>query len=244
MALPKRIKKADFDKLPEALQEHYTEKNGAYVLDVKKADDDDGDDDDDAASAAVRAKNHEKEKRKAAEARVKELEAEAAQRDEDSLRKKGDVDALDKSWRAKHEAELAKKDSSIEGYKAAIRKHLVDNVAVSLAAELTDAPALMLPHITKRLAVDFDGDEPVTRILDAAGKPSASTVADLKKEFLHSPEFSPIIRGSKASGGASGSKTVSRKVSGQTGERKTLAQMDKSEAESHLEALHQQHFGG
>lgn len=34
MALKAKISKSDFDKLPEALQEHYVSKDGAYVLEA------------------------------------------------------------------------------------------------------------------------------------------------------------------------------------------------------------------
>ena len=62
----------------------------------------------------------------------------------------------------------------------------------------------MLPHIKNRLVADFEGDEPVTRILGPDGKPSNMTLDDLEKEFVANKDFSAIIVGSKASGGAGG----------------------------------------
>ena len=81
-------------------------------------------------------------------------------------------------------------------------KTLVDNVATQIATKISNAPALLLPHIKSRLQADFEGDSPVTRVLDKDGKPSAMTVEELAAEFVANKDFSAIITASKASGGA------------------------------------------
>ena len=52
------------------------------------------------------------------------------------------------------------------------------------------------------MQADFEGDSPVTRVLDKDGKPSAMTVEELAAEFVANKDFSAIITASKASGGA------------------------------------------
>ena len=54
--------------------------------------------------------------------------------------------------------------------------------------------------LNNRISTEFDGSNPVHRILDGSGKPSAMSVDDLKKEILANKELAPILKGSKASG--------------------------------------------
>lgn len=250
--MKKRINPAAWSKLSDELKAEYELKDGNYVL---KLEADDGDDDsDDTSSAAVRAKNHEKQKRQEAERKLREAEERLAAIDaekeaaaNEGAKKKGDTEALEKSWKAKTDKQKAEYEAEIAKHKSALQKQLVDRVAAELAAELTDHPKLMLPQIKARLAADWDeAGEATTRILDANGQPSASSIADLKKEFLTDKAFSPIIRGNKSSGGASGSKnsTAPRTpmTSGQGGERKKLADMPAAEANAHLKALHEARF--
>lgn len=53
-----------------------------------------------------------------------------------------------------------------------------------------------MPHIKSRLSVE----EGKTRVVDAAGHPSAFTIDDLEKEFRSNQLFAPVIIGSKATG--------------------------------------------
>lgn len=113
------------------------------------------------------------------------------------------MQALEKSWQEKlaaREAELSSQVSKLDG---SLRDVLVESVAKGLAAEIAipGSANVLLPHIRARLAVDYVDDKPVTRILDAAGKPSAATLDDLKNEFAGNAAFAPIVAGTKASGG-------------------------------------------
>jgi hypothetical protein len=76
-------------------------------------------------------------------------------------------------------------------------------VAQSLASELavSGSAPLLLPHIARRLKVEIVDGTPITRVLDASGKPSAASVDELKKEFIDNKAFAPVIVGSRASGG-------------------------------------------
>lgn len=145
------------------------------------------------------------EKKEAAR-KAKEAEEAAKAAAEEAARKNGDVAALEKSWQeklAKREQELLQQ---VEGLSGNINAMLVDNVAVKLASELAvpGSADLLIPHIKSRLAAEQREGKFVTVIRDKDGKPSASTIDDLKTEFASNPAFAPVIVGSKASGGGAG----------------------------------------
>ena len=141
--------------------------------------------------------------KKAADAKRKEAEDAARKAAEDAARKAGDVGALEKSWTDKYAAIQAEKDAEIQRLNGSLTGVLVDSVASRLAADLAvqGSANVLLPHIRGRLAVDYVDGSPVTRVLDASGKPSAATVDELKAEFAANPAFAPIVAGTKASGG-------------------------------------------
>ena len=134
----------------------------------------------------------------------KRLAEEAARKAaEEAARQSGDVGALEKSWQDKLAAREAELSQSIGQRDAQLQTLLVDNVAQALASELavSGSASLLLPHIARRLKVDIVDGVPITRVLDASGKPSAATVDELKKEFIDNKAFAPVIVGSRASGG-------------------------------------------
>ena len=195
MALKKKLTKADYEKLSEALKGEYIEKDGAYVLDLEEDD------------ALFRAKEHEKEARKAAEAENRELRAKLAEMGDIDAKKRGDIETLEKSWQKKlgdRETELTSQIAKRDAY---LRNTLVDAKANELAAKISTSPKLLVPHIKARLVADLDGDIPTTKILDAAGQISALNFEDLEKEFVANPDFGAIIIGSKATGSRTPSQT-------------------------------------
>lgn len=141
------------------------------------------------------SKKAKEEKRQAEEAARKAAE--------EAARQSGDVGALEKSWQEKLAAREAELSQSISQRDAQLQTLLVDNVAQALANELavSGSAPLLLPHIARRLKVEFVDGTPITRVLDASGKPSAATVDELKKEFIDNKAFAPVIVGSRASGG-------------------------------------------
>ncbi|AJD83162.1 scaffold protein [Paracoccus phage vB_PmaS-R3] len=212
MALKRKIKKDAFDKLPADIQAEYVEKDGEFVLDIDGDDNTGGDD----TTALRRAKDREVQARKDAEKKARELEEKLASLDESDARKRGDIDALEKSWKEKHDATVAEYDGKLKNKDAFISRSLVDNVASQIANEISTSPKLILPHIKARLAADLDGDEPATKVLDATGKPSAATLDDLRKEFVDNKEFASIIRASKASGGGAPNNGQTTRLGGAT----------------------------
>lgn len=193
MALKKKLSKAEYDKLSDAIKAEYIEDGDGFRLDI------DGDED---TGALKRAKDREAQLRRDAEAKLREAQEELDRINGDDARKKGDIATLEKSWQKKLDDTKAEYEGKVSKLTAHTTKTLVDNVATQIATKISNAPALLLPHIKSRLQADFEGDAPVTRVLDKDGKPSAMTVEELAAEFVANKDFSAIITASKASGGA------------------------------------------
>lgn len=230
MALKKNLTKTEFDALPDVLKAEYKQNGEGYSLDV------DGEED---VGALKRAKEHEKEEKKKAKAEADEAKRLLAEKEEELARKTGNVEDLDKSWQAK----LATKESEMKAEKEKLAKQvqtlLVDNVAISLANELSKTSAkVLLPHITPRLTVDMDGDKPTTRILDAEGKISALTLDDLKKEFRDNKDFSAIITQTNASGSSKADDKPNKQLSGGAAQKpdKPLVDMKPDELAAYITA--------
>ncbi len=193
MALKKKLTKEEHAKLSDALKAEYIEDGDGFRLDV------DGDED---TGALKRAKDREAQLRKDAEKEAKELRERLESIEGDDARKKGDIATLEKSWQSKLEKQREEYEAKVSKLTSHTTKTLVDNVASQLAHKISNAPAIIMPHIKSRLIADFEGDTPVTRVLDKDGKPSALTIDELANEFVANKDFSAIITASKASGGA------------------------------------------
>ena len=194
----------NLDGVDENLQSFYTEKDGQYHLQVDGLED---------TGALKRAKDHEKTARQDAERKASELQAQLEEvnqklsgLNDETNRKNGDVEALERSWQeklTKREGELQGKIDSLSGN---LNEMLVDNVAIKMASELAveGSSGVLLPHIQKRLATDERDGKLTTIVLDNSGKPSATTLDELREEISSAAAFAPVIVGSKASGGGAG----------------------------------------
>jgi len=235
--LKKTLTKAGFKKLDESLHALYLEKDGAYVLDLEGAEDEE-------SQAAALTRSLEAERKRASElaAKLKTREDadDEAQQKLDS--KKGDVDALEKSYKTKIEkADLAHK-AEITRYKSAISKSMIEAEVGKLAGEFVSQKAGEA-LLRGRFAVDFEesaeGDlKPALRVLDEHGKPTASSVSDLRKEFLTNKEFSAILKpDSKASGGGSGSGGSVDRLKNSEHNQKPLFERSLDEQVAHLQSM-------
>ena len=193
MALKKKLTKEEHSKLPDHLKAEYIEDGDGFRLDI------DGDED---TGALKRAKDREAQLRREAETKLREAQEQLDALGNDDARKKGDIQTLEKSWQKKLEDQKSEYEGKVSKLTAHTTKTLVDNVATQIATKISNAPALLLPHIKSRLQADFEGEAPVTRVLDKDGKVSAMTVEELAAEFVANKDFSAIITASKASGGA------------------------------------------
>lgn len=182
------------EALPEYLQSEYTKgEDGKFHLNL------DGVEGHHQVGALKRAKDREATERKELSDRLAKLTEER-----DGLLKsavpKGDVAKLEASYNEKIdliEKQLKGENSQLT---SALNTLLVDNVATSLAHEISIAPELILPHLRSRLKADYVDGRGVTRVLDKEGNISAANIGDLKKELLDNPIFAPIIKGTKATG--------------------------------------------
>ena len=200
MALKSILEK--IDDLPEDVKKEYKKgTDGKFYLDV------DGIDDHPAVGNLRNAMQNAKTERQQArdEANAYKTQLQTANDQLDDMRRgaipKGDVEALENSWKTKlaeKETELGGKITKLSG---AVDKSLRQSTATALASELFVSTNLGLPYILPRLKIEEDGEEFVVKVLDKDGKPSALTVDDLKKEMLQNKEFAPILRGTRASGG-------------------------------------------
>jgi len=197
------------DTVEEAVRSLYVANpEGGFKLAVDGVDD---------AAELKRAKAHEVEARKKAEKELKELrdaqkasDEEARLAREEAARKSGDAAALERSWTEKMNKALADKEAEyqpqVQSLQGDVERLLIDNVAQSMAGSIAiqGSEALLIPHIKARLRVEVRDGQRTTVVVDAAGKPSAATLDDLKKEFAGNKAFAPVIVGSKASGGGAG----------------------------------------
>ncbi len=138
--------------------------------------------------------------KKAAADKAKEAEQAAA---EEAARKKGDIEALEASWQKKMTDALAEKDAEIGTLRGSVDGLTIGRAASAMASEIAvQGSASVLERIIKdRLSVEMSENKPLVRVLDAAGKPSALSLDDLKAELSADKALAPIIAGSKGSGG-------------------------------------------
>jgi len=117
---------------------------------------------------------------------------------DEAAKKSGDVEALEKSWQEKIDAEKESGDK----LKSTIANMTSGNAAALLAKKLAlpDGDAGLLPHITPRLTTEYVDGHPIIRILDKDGKPSAMNMDDLEKELRATPYLAGLLVGSKANG--------------------------------------------
>jgi hypothetical protein len=205
-----KYKLDSLDGLDDATKALYEKKGDKFILKVE------GVEDGDAVGlknkveellgqvGELKKKNKEKED---AEAAAQEAARRSA---EDAAARKGDVESLRKSADERVAKSIADTEAkfkpTVEKQGATIRKLLVDNVATQMAAKigLKGSEALLIPHITNRLAVEERDGDFVTVIRDGSGKASAMSVDDLEKEFTGNAAFAPVIAGTKASGSGAG----------------------------------------
>ena len=232
MALKKKMTKEDHANLPDHLKSEYIEDGDGFRLDI------DGDDDN---GALKRAKDREVQLRRDAEARLKDAQDQLDALGSDDARKKGDIQTLEKSWQKKIDDQRAGYEDRLGKLTAHTKTQLVDSVAMQIASKISSAPAIMLPHIKARLAADFDGDSPVTRVLGSDGSLSSMSIDALSAEFVANKDFSAIILASKATGGAG---STSRSPAGSAPDSVkplNLAIMSPKELSDHIAASKTEH---
>lgn len=133
----------------------------------------------------------------------KRAKQEAEQAALEAAKKVGDVEALEKSWKEKVQSIQQDFTGRLSQYEQMVSAMTAGAEAMKAASELAlpGSADVLLPHIQRRLSTEIKDGKAVVRVLDAEGKPSAMSVADLKKEIIGNPAFAPLLVGSRASGG-------------------------------------------
>lgn len=131
---------------------------------------------------------------------AQEAELEKKRLAEEAARKNGDLEAIENSWREKlinTEQELKSKYDSAQ---KRIHELTVGRTAQELAGKLAKphAQRLLAKEINERLTLDENGS---VRVLDAQGKPSALTIAELETELRNDVTYQDIILINNSSGG-------------------------------------------
>lgn len=193
MALKRKITKEAYDKLADNVKFEYMADGDSYLLQTE------GDED---VGALKRANIRLKDQLEAEQRRADDAADKLDKIEKNPARKTGDIEALTRQMEKDKETAVAEVTVKLEKRDAFIKSHLLENTATTLAGKISTAPAVMRPHIERRLTVDMEGDAPVIKVLDKDGKASALTVDKLGEELVANKDFSAIIRVTKASGGA------------------------------------------
>lgn len=232
-----KLSKEEHAKLSDEAKKEYTPskeegEEDQMVLTVEGGED---------VGALKRAKDYEKNNAVKAKNRIKELETEVGdlQNQLTELQTNTpDKKALDASWQQKYDKLLKEKTDAESNLTTEINRILVDDQALSLAKDLSDTPEVLLPHIKSRLSTELEGGKAKLRIKDAEGNPSALTVDELKTEFSSNKNFANVLRGSEGSGsgaqggqGKGGGKQTPAKPDYTTASTKDIAAYRKSQRE-------------
>ncbi|MEA4022371.1 hypothetical protein VBJ55_22340 [Enterobacter hormaechei] len=188
----------DLNEIDEGFRGLYVkdDASGAYRLDVEP---------DEKTTKELEELRKEKQRmeqhtKKLLEEKKKEAER-ARLAEEERARRDRDVESLERSLREKHQADIENANSRTALLQAQLESQMVDNLAMRLANELSDTPALIMPHIKSRLrAQEIDGKWR-TSVVDVMGNPTATTPDELVEHMRADKQFAPLVRGTKAGGG-------------------------------------------
>lgn len=192
MAIKLKLTKEEFEKLSKDIQEEYSEKDGAYVLDVDGYED---------PAELRRARDRERAEKKALKQELEDLRKKRTDDDNDDARKEKDIARLEKLWKEEQEKTKQASEQKIAALRKTISENTISAAADSIASLFT-TPTLIRAAAAQRLRVEFDEetDAPKLIVVGADGKPAGDLEA-LKKEFLTNKEYEGIRIVTKASGG-------------------------------------------
>lgn len=204
------------DDVPEALRGEYKPgADGKFYADLDKLPDNHP-----VLAGLLRAKQHEAEEKAqlatvlaATKVEVDKLKGDLHARLTGKVTQ-GDREALEASYQGKI-ADAEKAGAAVaDGLRASLRSVLVEKEAQRLAGKLavdSDAAETLAELIQKRLTVEIGTDNrAATRVLDAAGKPSAATLDDYEKEIVATKRYAGLLLASKASGSSASGNEIGR----------------------------------
>lgn len=205
--LKREISKSEYEALPDDLKAVYVASKGKYSLEVE------------------------------ADPRVDTLTTELnAARKEVSDRKNfvdpstiPNTDTLNTQLREEREGRA----SDVQKYQGLIGRSLIEAKASEIASKISKSPAIMKRFVSDNLTVDFSSENPVVKVRGADGNASDTSFDDLEKNLVANPDFSDIIIGVKAKGGAT--QTQPNRQS-QSAEIKDTSSMSREELVAHMRA--------
>ena len=222
--LKRKITRDAYDALSDVLKAEYKSNGDGFVLDV------------DDAAELLEAKNNANRERDTALATVNDLKQKLKDATTELAAAKasgGDFTATENSYKSKIanlEAQLGEANTALT---KANRTITCGPIADKIAAAFT-VPALVREKIMERLDIDPKTGEAFVK--DVAGKKSASTPDDLRKEFVDNPDYKAIVVASKASGSADAGKSPGGSAPNSQQTDKPLARMSPQELAAHMEA--------
>ena len=201
MALKRKIDTLDGLK-PDVAALYTKGEDGKFTLDVEGVEP--VEDVSGLKSALAKEKKAALEYRK----RMDEIEAEKAAREEELLKKAGNTEALEKSYKdreakrkAEYEASIAERDKEIDQFsRGAAIDQLLDGKVIPRAKDWLKKEVLSRTRLEK----DADGKR-VIRVLDESGNPTATGLEEfIKSNVLDNKDNAPFIIAGRASGGGTG----------------------------------------
>lgn len=193
-----KINKETFDKLPAELQK-------AFKPNPNNADEyDNGEEAVDGLKSALESERE--AKKKAAQERDELRANQQAEIDKarekaiKEARQTGNWELVEKDLREKLAKAEAEKLEAINARDLETSRAHEANIVADLG-KLFVSPSAVGPMIKSRLKTEMVDGKPVTRVLDAAGNVTSSTIEDLRKEFSTNAEFKSILVATKGSGG-------------------------------------------
>lgn len=195
------ITKAEYDALSDEQKALYNAKGEGYQVAIEGLPD--------FAAMESKLTTLLDEKKKGKEAQTAAEKA-AQEKADEAARLAGDVATLEKSWQAKLDKMTETHTSELGRYKGQVQSLMIGDVAKTVAGKLFGKnAAIMLPHVTKRLALESAEDGSFkTRILDEKGQPSAASLDDLEKEFSGNADYASVLVTTQAAGPSGAAKAA------------------------------------
>lgn len=158
--------------------------------------------------------------------KAREAEERAKREAEERAKKENDYQSLFESSQEKA-GEWEQKYNELQN---TIRTEKREGAAFKVAGALASGTnaELLAKFVQERVDIDETGK---TVVLNEEGKPTVSTLDDLKKELVNSGRFDSLIDGSKASGGG-----AAKTNSGGAGVGKDLSKMTKEQKLAYFES--------
>jgi hypothetical protein len=143
------------DDLSDDVKKMYTEKDGAFVLDVSGLDIPD-------VSGLKSALDKERDRANAAEKAAKDAAKKRREADDEAARKAGDIKKVEDNLREHYKGELESRDNKIAVRDKKLSNVLIRDEARRIATSLavnTDCVPLLAEYIERRIGIQDDDDE-------------------------------------------------------------------------------------